>query len=72
MIQNSSTVASRVRKNTLLQVLYPEITRMPTKDDLKKYNIVEEKPYFAEKAEILKDFDVIGLMQRRRSSENCG
>uniref|UniRef100_A0A0R3S2F7 Large ribosomal subunit protein bL9m n=1 Tax=Elaeophora elaphi TaxID=1147741 RepID=A0A0R3S2F7_9BILA len=51
------------------QVLYPEIIRMPTKEDLKKYNIVEEKPHFAEKAEILEDFDVVGLMQRIRNDK---
>ncbi|CAG9529756.1 unnamed protein product [Cercopithifilaria johnstoni] len=51
------------------QVLYPEIIRMPTMDDLKKYNIVEEEPYFAEKAEILEDFDVVGLMQKRRNNK---
>ncbi|KAM3721762.1 39S ribosomal protein L9 [Dirofilaria immitis] len=51
------------------QVLYPETTRMPTKEDLKKHNIVEEKPYFAEKAEILKDFDVVGLMMQRRQNK---
>ncbi|VDK77978.1 unnamed protein product [Litomosoides sigmodontis] len=54
------------------QVLYPEIIRTPTKDDLKKYNIVEEQPYFAKKAEIMKDYDVVSLMQRRRNIENCG
>ncbi|KAK6105649.1 Ribosomal protein L9 N-terminal domain family protein [Brugia pahangi] len=48
------------------QVLYPETTRMPTKEDFKKYGIVEEQPYFTEKAEILEDFDVVGLMMQRR------
>ncbi|VDO51939.1 unnamed protein product [Onchocerca flexuosa] len=51
------------------QVLYPEIIRIPTKEDLKKYGIVEEKPYFSEKAEIQEDFDVVGLMMQRRQSK---
>lgn len=42
---------------------------MPTKEDLEKYNILEEKPYFAEKAEILGDFDVVGLMKKRRNNK---
>ncbi|EFO28009.1 ribosomal protein L9 domain-containing protein [Loa loa] len=51
------------------QILYPETTRIPTEEDLGKYNIAEEKPYFAEKAEIFRDFDVIGLMMQRRQNK---
>lgn len=56
---------SHISSDETKQALYPEEVKLPTKEQLKKYGLRDETPYYHPTAEIETDFDVVDLMNSR-------